>query len=126
MSSKLTFEEVAEQYRQFLAERNWGKNEPKNFAVSMSLEANELLEHFQWSDDSVGDKDELASELADVMMYAIQFADCYDIDIPAAVAKKIEKISAKYPADEFQHDTPEKMREAWRTAKKRHVKKESL
>lgn len=120
MSTKPTFEEVAEKHRQFLRERNWGKKEPREFAISLSLEANELLEHYQWSDDPVGSTEELADELADIIMYAIQFADCYDIDIPAAVDSKMKKSATKYPANEFQHDSPEKMREAWRAAKKRH------
>lgn len=43
--AKLTFEEAVIKYRQFLAARDWGKNEPREFAISLSLEANELLEH---------------------------------------------------------------------------------
>ena len=86
---KLTFEEVVEQYRAFLAERDWGEKQPKNYAVSISLEANELLEHYQWSDVPVGSPEELADELADILMYAVLFADCYDFDIPAAMERKM-------------------------------------
>lgn len=123
---KPTFEEVIAQYRQFLAERDWGKKEPKNFAVSISLEANELLEHYQWSDDPVGTPDELADELADIMLYAVQFADCYDIDIPAAMLRKLQKSAKKYPASDFRGKSPQDQRIAWQAAKKRHNKSESL
>ncbi len=124
--AKPTFEEVVVKHRQFLAERDWGKKQPKNYAVSLSLEANELLEHYQWSDDPVGTPDELAAELADIMLYAVQFADCYDIDIPAAMQRKIEKAAQKYPASEFRGKAPHDQRTAWRAAKQRHVKEESL
>lgn len=123
---QLTFEEVVNLYRQFLAERDWGRKEPKNYAVSLSLESNELLEHFQWSDDPVGDKDELAAELADIILYAVQFADCYDIDIPSAMVEKIQKAAKKYPATEFRGKSSVDQRTAWRAAKKRHIKTESL
>lgn len=123
---KVTFEEVVRKYRQFLAERDWGKKQPKNYAVSISLEANELLEHYQWSDDPVGTPDELADELADIMLYAVQFAECYDIDVPSAMLRKMQKAAKKYPASEFQGKTPRDQRTAWRAARKRHVKTESL
>ena len=124
--SKPTFEEIIEKYRAFLAERDWGKKEPKNFAISISFEANELLEHFQWSDDPVGTPDELAAELADIIMYCIQFADVYNIDIPSAIAAKMKKSGEKYPAADFKGKSSREQRESWRTLKKQHVKKESL
>ena len=124
--SKPTFEEVVIEYRKFLAERHWGKNEPKNFAISISLEANELLEHYQWDDKPVGTPQELADELADIMLYAVQFADCYDIDIPSAMQRKMIKAGQKYPAEEFASSDPKDLRKAWLAAKKRHVKEESL
>ncbi len=122
----VTFEEVVERYRAFLAERHWGKKEPKNFAVSISLEASELLEHYQWTDEPVGNQEELADELADIMLYAVQFADCYDIDIPTAMQRKMVKAGKKYPAEEFASTDPKDLRKAWLAAKRRHVKKESL
>lgn len=125
-TNPVTFEQVVEQYRAFLAERHWGKPEPKNFAVSISLEANELLEHYQWSDEPVGNREELADELADILLYAVQFADCYDINIPEAMVRKMIKAGKKYPAEEFASINPNEQRKAWLAAKKRHVKKESL
>lgn len=61
---------------------------PRNLAISLSLEANEVLEHFQWGDD-LPEKDELAGELADVMLYLLQLASLTDIDIGQAVLAKL-------------------------------------
>lgn len=63
---------------------------PKNLAISLVLEASEVLEHFQW-DDVGTDKDELASELADVMLYLLQLASISEIDLGRAVMSKLEK-----------------------------------
>lgn len=63
---------------------------PKNLAISLVLEAGEVLEHFQWADDS-SDKDELAGELADVMLYLMQLASISEIDLGEAVMAKLEK-----------------------------------
>ncbi len=62
---------------------------PKNLAVSLVLEASEVLEHFQW-DDAAANKDDLASELADVMLYLLQLASISDIDLGQAVMDKLD------------------------------------
>ena len=62
---------------------------PRNLAISLSLEANEVLEHFQWVDD-LKEKDELASELADVALYLLQLASVSRIDLEQAILKKLE------------------------------------
>lgn len=62
---------------------------PKNLAVSLVLEASEVLEHFQWSETSPDDG-ELASELADVMLYLLQLASISGIDLGQAVIDKLE------------------------------------
>jgi NTP pyrophosphatase (non-canonical NTP hydrolase) len=63
---------------------------PRNLAISLSLEAAEILEHFQWREGPV-DKDELASELADVTLYLLQLASVSGIDLEEAVLKKLEE-----------------------------------
>lgn len=63
---------------------------PKNLAISLVLEASEVLEHYQWGEDSP-DQEELASELADVMLYLLQLASISDIDLGEAVLSKLEK-----------------------------------
>ena len=62
---------------------------PRNLAVSLSIEAAEILEHFQFTDE-IKDRDELGGELADVMLYLLQLASVSGIDLEAAVLKKIE------------------------------------
>jgi NTP pyrophosphatase (non-canonical NTP hydrolase) len=62
---------------------------PRNLAISLSLEANEVLEHFQWQDE-LKDKDDLASELADVALYLLQLASVCGIDLEKAILKKLE------------------------------------
>jgi len=62
---------------------------PRNLAISLSLEANEVLEHFQWRDD-LKEKDELAGELADVALYLLQLASVSGIDLEQAILKKLE------------------------------------
>lgn len=61
---------------------------PKNLAISLVLEASEVLEHFQWGDET-NNKAELASELADVMLYLMQIASLSDIDLGQAVMDKL-------------------------------------
>lgn len=62
---------------------------PRNLAISLVLESSEVLEHFQWRDEPT-DKAELASELADVMLYLLQLASVSDIDIGQAVMDKLD------------------------------------
>ena len=61
----------------------------KNLAISLILEASEVLEHFQWA-ESPGDQAALASELADVMLYLLQLASINDIDLGQAVLDKLD------------------------------------
>jgi NTP pyrophosphatase (non-canonical NTP hydrolase) len=62
---------------------------PRNLAISLNLEAAEVLEHFQWS-DQFKDTKELANELADVLLYLLQLADGSGIDLEKAVLDKID------------------------------------
>ncbi len=61
----------------------------KNLAVSLVLESSEVLEHFQWSED-LKDKEALASELADVLLYLMQLASLSEIDLGEAVLQKLK------------------------------------
>ena len=62
---------------------------PRNLAISLNLEAAEILEHFQWS-EAAKDQEALASELADVTLYLLQLASVSGIDLEQAVLKKLE------------------------------------
>ena len=62
---------------------------PRNLAISLALEAAEILEHFQWRDEAK-DKEELASELADLALYLLQLASVSEIDLEKAILEKLE------------------------------------
>jgi len=79
----------------FVESKGWYKPDsvhpqtPKNLAVSLVLEASEVLEHFQWG-ERAPDKTELAGELADVLLYLLQLARLQDIDLGQAVIDKLD------------------------------------
>jgi NTP pyrophosphatase (non-canonical NTP hydrolase) len=62
---------------------------PRNLAISLSIEAAEILEHFQFTDE-IKDRDELGAELADVALYLLQLASVSGIDLENAILKKLE------------------------------------
>jgi NTP pyrophosphatase (non-canonical NTP hydrolase) len=123
--SDQTFDEIAQIIWQYLVEREWQNNPSRGLATSIALEAGELLEHYQWHDEPVGDKEELAAELADIFIYAFQFAMTNDIDIAGAMKLKLDKAAKKYPAKSFQGKSAEERSAAWIDAKL-HYKKEGL
>lgn len=85
--------------RAFSAERDWAQfHTPANLAKSISIEAAELLEHYQWSDDA--DLAEVRDELADVLTYCYQLAMRLDLDPDRIVLDKLEKTRVKYPVQE--------------------------
>jgi dCTP diphosphatase len=91
--------------REFCAARDWHRyHTPKNLVMALSVEAAELVEHFQWStpEESLalpaGKRAEVADEIADVLIYLTELADVLDIDPIAAARDKIVKNAAKYPA----------------------------
>jgi len=120
--SAMTFEEMSRFIRAYMEERDWHNADPRGLATSIVLEAGELLEHYQWSDKAVGDKQALAEELADVFVYAFQFAQTLDIDITEAIHAKLAKSALKYPASDFKGKSGEAKTEAWMNAKLRHQK----
>jgi NTP pyrophosphatase (non-canonical NTP hydrolase) len=98
--------ELRERQRRFAGERDWQQfHAPKNLAMALSVEAAELLEHFQWlSEDAsrrlpADARAKVAEELADVLLYLVRLADELDIDLAAAARAKIELNARKYPVD---------------------------
>ena len=88
--------ELRDEIIKFQKERDWKKfHTPENLAKSISIEAAELLEHFQWGKEY--DIDEVADELADVLNYCILMADALDLDVKEIVLNKMEKNALKYP-----------------------------
>ncbi|MBP3984226.1 nucleotide pyrophosphohydrolase [Pseudoxanthomonas helianthi] len=99
-------EDLRSALRDFAAERDWDQfHSPKNLATALAVEAAEILEHFQWLTEeqsralSGAKRDEVAEELADVLLYLVRLADKLDIDLMAAASGKLLKNAAKYPAD---------------------------
>jgi NTP pyrophosphatase (non-canonical NTP hydrolase) len=88
----------------FRDERNWRPyHNEKDLAISISLEANELLENFQWksSQEAVRDsKQNIKEEMADILIYLVQLADKLDIDLEEEVLEKMKKNALKYPVQE--------------------------
>lgn len=77
------------QAKGWYAEDSPKQQTPKNLALSLSIEVAEVLEHLQWS-EKIADKHEFASELADVALYLLQLASISEIDLEAAIIKKLE------------------------------------
>jgi 8-oxo-dGTP diphosphatase len=94
-NKRLTIAELTEQMHALVKSKGWYEADskrpqtPRNLAVSLSIEAAEILEHFQFTDE-IKDREELGSELADVMLYLLQLASVSGIDLEDAVLKKIE------------------------------------
>lgn len=83
----------------FTADRDWDQfHTPANLAKSISIEANELLECFQWSDDQYN-LDDVKDELADVIVYCIDMLDKLGLDVDEIVNAKMAKNEAKYPVE---------------------------
>lgn len=96
-------QETINQVLKFRDDRNWKQfHNPKDLAISISLEAAELLEVFQWSADDViceNKKDKIREELADVLNYCILMADVCGLDMDEIVQEKIKRNNAKYPVE---------------------------
>ena len=99
-------EEIRQCVANFAKERDWDQfHSPKNLAMALSVEAAELMEHFQWlSEAQSRDLDEatlaaVADEIADVQVYLVRIADSLGVDILSTVKNKMEKNAQKYPAE---------------------------
>lgn len=87
----------------FRDERNWSQyHNPKDLAISLNLEASELLELFQWKSSEAAveeNYEKMKDEIADVVIYSLMLCHDLNIDIKAAVQNKIQKNADKYPVD---------------------------
>lgn len=98
-----TFDTLINEIIQFRDERNWKQfHNPKDLAISLSLEASELLENFQWktSDDAVKENlENIKDEIADVAIYTMLLSHELGINLEQAIKEKIQKNKQKYPVD---------------------------
>jgi NTP pyrophosphatase (non-canonical NTP hydrolase) len=120
--SDKTFQEISQLIREHLEARDWQDNPTRGLAISLVLEASELLEHYQWRDTPVGSSEQVGEELADVFIYAFQIAQSLDINITDAVEKKLIKAGKKYPADSFKGKSDTERTAAWIDAKVNYTK----
>lgn len=97
---------LQEKLREFASERDWGKfHSPKNLSMALSVEAAELLEHFQWIteeeslkiDDSSQAMADIKEEVSDVFLYLLRLADVLNIDLVNSAKEKIALNAEKYP-----------------------------
>ena len=103
-----TLAELREAVRKFISARRWESyHTPKNLAMSIAIEAAEIMEHFQWltqeestshiQDDAA--RQEVADELADVLIYCLSFANVTGIDISTCVRFKLERNETRFPSE---------------------------
>ncbi len=92
-------QETIDRIRKFTEDRDWDQfHSPANLAKSISIEANELLECFQWSDTDF-DVEHVKEELADVMVYCQNMLDKLELDADEIINNKMDKNEAKYPVE---------------------------
>lgn len=96
-------QETIDMVLKFRDDRNWRQfHNPKDLAISISLEAAELLEVFQWSADDLAcenKKDKIREELADVLNYCILMADACGLDLDEIIRTKVRRNCEKYPVE---------------------------
>lgn len=106
----VTIAQLRQAMQNFVDDRDWRQfHTPKNLAMSLAIEAAELMEHFQWLDvdESISHgrdparRTEIADEIADVCCYLLSLVNALEFDLSEAVRAKLVKNAAKYPADRF-------------------------
>lgn len=106
--SATTLAEIKSRVLAFAAERDWEQfHSPKNLSMALAAEAGELMEHFLWATPEASRSISLDSakrakieeELADVVIYALEFANMTGIDVAAAIETKMAANAAKYPVE---------------------------
>lgn len=119
--------ETEKAIEQFLKKRGWGKPLPVNLAKSIMIEGAELLEHFQWDNQTAAEvkKDkakiaEIGSELADVLIYCFDMARILNIDAKKAILEKLARTEKKYPPKLMKLGSKEylKIKQEYRAKKK--------
>ena len=106
MDKQTTVADLKRAVGEFVAERDWEKyHTSKNLAMSIAIEAAELMELFQWRSGEAGQallldpetKSQIGEEMADIMIYCLAFANQADLDLSALVIAKLEKNQSRFP-----------------------------
>ena len=91
---------ITDRIKKFTEERDWAQfHNAKDLALAISIEASELNECFLWKSADEGNVDKIKDELADILIYALLFADKYDFDLNEIISQKLDKNEKKYPVD---------------------------
>lgn len=94
----MDLERIKSELSVFIEERDWGQfHTPENLAKSISIEASELLECYQWGSNA--DVNQVQQELADVLIYCLLLGEKYNLKLEELILKKIEINKQKYPVD---------------------------
>ena len=94
------FKEIIDALKKFRDDRDWEQfHNPKDLAIALSIESNELLEEFLWKNPEDAKRENLKKELADVFSYAFLLADKLDLDVKEIVLSKIKLNGEKYPVE---------------------------
>ena len=110
MDKKNTIDTLKNFVENFVKERDWSQfHSPKNIAMALAIEASELMDIFKWDSDKDSkekmfkgiSRQEAIDELADIIIYAIAFANRNNIDISSAIEQKMKKNEKKYPVDQY-------------------------
>ena len=93
-------EVITAELRKFNSDRDWDQfHNGKDLAIAISLEASELLEEFLWKSPENARVEKIREELADILNYAFQMADKYELDIKEIMLEKLQKNATKYPVE---------------------------
>tara|TARA_B100000963_G_C22338390_1_gene541809 strand:- start:276 stop:632 length:357 start_codon:yes stop_codon:yes gene_type:complete len=104
----LDLDKIKRALKKFTEERDWEQfHNPKNLSIALSVEASELLEIFQWSNDGglseikdLKKRKEIEKEIADIFNYLVKLVDILDIDLEKVALEKIKENAKKYPIKE--------------------------
>jgi dCTP diphosphatase len=108
IDSNTTLAELKKRVLDFAHERDWEQfHAPKNLSMALAAEAGELMEHFLWATpeqsrtivDDAAKRAKIAEELADVVIYALEFANVTGLDVAAAIEAKMAANALKYPVE---------------------------
>ncbi len=103
-----TLSSLKQRVRDFAVERDWLQfHSPKNVSMALAAEAGELMEHFLWTDSGASHdraheakrRQDIQDELADIVIYALEFANVTGIDLASAIEAKMAQNAAKYPVE---------------------------
>jgi len=100
MTDMTEIKNITNRLLEFRNEREWEQfHNPKDLAIALSIESNELLETFLWKKHDEATREKVEEELADVFTYAFLIAEKYDFNVAEIINRKIDRNNEKYPVE---------------------------